>query len=99
MLVPLSPVRQLQSGWSRAGHTGTGWISAFSPVLPETNRGNVLEQELSEWIFEESFVEEMICGICIQCHPFPLSTQRRDLIAAFMYHSSSFCFMGIHSFG
>lgn len=59
MLGPLSPVRQVQSGWSRAGHTGTGWISAFSPVLPETNRGNVLEQELSEWIFEESFVEEM----------------------------------------
>lgn len=59
MLGPLSPVRQLQSGWSGAGHTGTGWVSAFSPVLPETNRGNVLEQELSEWIFEESFVEEM----------------------------------------
>lgn len=55
---PLSPIRQLQLGWSRAGHTGTGWISAFSPVLPETNRGNVVEQEPSEWCFEESFVEE-----------------------------------------
>lgn len=58
MLGPLSPVKQAASVRLVRSWSHRGWISAFpQSFLKQT--GNVLEQEPSEWVFEESFVEEM----------------------------------------